>query len=111
MTRCPTCGQPTKTTKTTKMNAGQLLHVLRHGIPHRKIYRGKDSGRWLLTYGGGEASAEAVHQLVQGGEIQSVYSNCPDNSYHIGRTWDCGRTLAARKILGKSAPDYFVGDS
>ena len=108
MTRCPTCGQMTNP---AVMNAEQLLHVLQRGSPHREVYRGKNSGRWLVTYGGGEASAGAVHQLVQRGEIQAVYNNCPNDSYHIGRTWDCERTLAARKILGKAAPDYFVGDA
>jgi hypothetical protein len=93
------------------MNAEQLLDVLRHSSPHREVYMAKYSHRWLVTYGGGEASAAAVHQLVQGGQIQSVYSNCPNDSYHIGRTWDYERTMAARKILGKAAPDYFVGDA
>ena len=110
MSLCPMCGSPVKTP--TKMNAEALLHVLRSGARHREVYRsGRNPDRWFVTYDSGEATATAVTQLVEEGKIQPVYSNCPDDSYHVGRTWDCERTLAARKILGKAAPDYFVGDA
>jgi hypothetical protein len=105
---CPTCGQPIK--RAVNDDADHLLAVLMHGNPHREVYRGRDGGGWFVTYGGGPYSERAVQELVERHQIQSVYSSIPDEAYHVGRTWDCERTMAARKKIGKAAPNYFVGD-
>lgn len=104
MSLCPACGQVLPADN----EARRLLHLLK-GEPHRMVYLGSDGG-WYVTYGGGPFSGLAVRILVERGEIQSVYNSIPDEAYHVGRTWDCERTLAARKKLGKAAPDYYVGD-
>ncbi len=104
--RCKTCGQPLPP---KLLNSAALLDLLRHAQPHREVYQAQRGG-WFISHGGGETTESAVRRLVDAGQIQSVYSNCPDAAYHIGRTWDCERTLEARKRLGKAAPNYFVGD-
>jgi hypothetical protein len=106
VSHCPTCGQPIAD---TSAEAARLLARLSHDSPHREVYRAQD-GRWYLTYGGGPFSDGAVTLLRERGQIQSVYSSLPDDAFHIGRTWDCERTLAARRKLGKAAPDYYLGD-
>lgn len=103
MKLCPTCKRP------LQLDAAQLLCVLQTNHPHREVYKARDGG-WFVTYRGGEVDPAAVHRLVAEGEIQKVYSDGADNTFHIGRTWDVARTMAARKELGKNAPDYFVGD-
>lgn len=105
MAVCPSCGQVLPGDN----EARRLLHLLTTATPHREVYRGRDGG-WYLTYGGGPFSEIAVRLLLERKQIQQVYSSLPDDAFHVGRTWDCERTMAARKKLGKSAPDYFVGD-
>jgi hypothetical protein len=90
MSRCPTCGQE------VLLNARRLLDILTNGAPHRQVYRGQNGG-WFVTYGGGEADPASVQELVAAGHIQSVYSDCPNDGYHVGRTCDMNRTLAYRK--------------
>jgi hypothetical protein len=89
-------------------DARKLFEVLRNGRPHREVYHGRDGG-WFVTYGGGAVSASAVRELVTAGLVASVYSNCPTDSYHVGRTLDVERTLAARR-LWKRAAHVYVGD-
>lgn len=103
---CPTCGRPFD----VKTEAEKLFELLTTGTPHRQVYRGSD-GSWYVTYGGGPFSRNAVDWLVRQGRIQSVYSNCPTDAYHIGKTLDYERTMEARRRLGKKAPSYFVGDA
>lgn len=103
MAHCPTCGQMVASPR----NADWLLGVLTNETPHREVYRGQNGG-WWLTRGHGEVPAEAVRELVRRGAIVSVYSNCPDDAYHVGRTLDVDRTMEARKRLGKGAPEYYV---
>lgn len=92
-------------------DAESLFRALKRSNTVKHIYAYKaDAGGWYLTYGKGRTTRAAVMELVRQGRIQSVYSNIPGDCYHIGRTWDCERTLAARKEIGKGAPDYFVGD-
>lgn len=100
MTRCRTCGQVLPQTK-----ADDLLVLLHEG---REVYRAQD-GQWFVTRGGGPFSDDTVQRLVKAGTIQSVYSNCPKDAYHIGKTWDYDRTMALRKKVGK-VPQVFVGD-
>ena len=91
------------------LDAQQLLHLLTNGHPHREVYRGRDGGGFV-TYGGGETTAEVVESFIDAGHIKSVYSSIPTEAYHVGRTWDCERTMEARKKHGKGARNYFVGD-
>lgn len=103
---CKSCGQPLPN---KLMNASELLSILKTGTPHRSVYTGVKGG-WFVDYGGGEVDPLAVKQLVDEKKIHPNYSDCPDLMYHIGRTWDVARTMAARRDLGKAAPDYFIGD-
>ena len=94
-------------------DAYALLQMLRTAIPHREVYvAGDGSGRWFVTYNGGQVSAGAVHELVEGGHIRSVYSKCPNDCYHVGRTLDIERTIEERKKhrRAKDAPLIYVGD-
>ena len=103
--RCSKCGQEIG----RLLDEIDLMKILQMGTPHREVYRAQKGG-WFVNYGGGETSDEAVTNLVMRGEIHKVYSNCND-TYHIGRTWDCERTMAARRKCGKAAPHYYLGDS
>lgn len=105
MATCPTCGQQVHRPNET----GVLLELLKHGQPHREVYVGRD-GLWYVTYGGGPFSVQSVQELRRRGEIVSVYSNCPDDAYHVGRTIDMDRTLAARKMHGRKTPLVYVGE-
>lgn len=107
MRNCPTCGAPVRVKAPPTGSADWLLDILTNSIPHREVYHGQRGG-WWLTYGGGEVSPEAVHELVARGAIVSVYSNCPNGSYHVGRTLDIDRTMEARKKFGKGAPEYYL---
>jgi hypothetical protein len=91
-------------------DADWLLNILTNEVPHREVYRGRDGG-WWLTRGHGEVPPEAVAELLRRGAIVSVYSDCPTDSYHVGRTIDIPRTLAARKKLGKAAPHIYTDTS
>ena len=101
---CPTCGQLIPTSD----EAAKLFALLAAG-GNREVYRGQDGG-WYLTRGGGPFSERAVRALVEDGKISSVYSNAPNDAYHIGRTWDYERTMEARRKHGKKAQNYYVGD-
>lgn len=93
--------------------ATNLFEILKTEPPHREVYvAGDRSGRWFITYGGGEVSYRTVKELVDGGHIRSVYNNCPDDSYHIGRTLDVQRTVEERKRhrRGKDALLIYVDD-
>ena len=87
----------------------ELFDLLTHGPSHRRVYHGRD-GRWFVTYGGGEVSADAVLTLRREGKIISVYSNCPTEAYHVGRTVDWKRSMERRKAKGKKVPVVYVGD-
>jgi hypothetical protein len=89
--------------------AASLFTLLRDGAPHREVYRGRDGG-WFVTYSGGEVSADAVRELVKARLVRSVYSNCPADSYHVGKTVDVERTTEARRLHGKHAPLIYVDD-
>ena len=92
--------------------ARALLDLLTNGHPHRNVYRADNGSGWYVTRGGGKVDVEAVRELVAGGHIRSVYSDCPDDCYHVGRTLDVGRTLEERKKhrRAKDAPLIYVGD-
>jgi len=92
------------------LDAEELLEILTNGTPHREVYRGQGGG-WFVTYGGGRTSAHAVDILFQGGQIHSVYSNCRNDAYHVGRTMDIDKTIAERKRLGSKIINIYVGDS
>jgi hypothetical protein len=94
MSACPCCGQelPAKIYR----SADELLHALKTAKPHRELYIGTD-GRWHMTYEAGTINTNFVNELVRSGYVQSVYSDMPTTSYHVGKTWDCEATMAARK--------------
>lgn len=98
MAHCTKCGQLIPDHR----DADWLLDILTTGVPHREVYRAQDGG-WFVTYGGGEVSGDAVRALWDRGAIVSVYSNCPVDAYHVGRTIDIPRTTEARKKHGKGA--------
>ena len=102
--RCSKCGQEIN----RLLDEIDLMKILEIGTPHREVYQGQNGG-WFVSYGGGETSQEIVMNLVNRREIRSVYSNC-NGAYHIGRTWDYERTMAARRKYGKTALDYYLGD-
>lgn len=108
MATCPTCGQLIKSAS----DAEQLLDLLTRGTPHRGVYRAQNGSGWYVTYGGGQWSEEAVMWLVNSGRIRSVYSNCPNDAYHVGRTLDIERTVAERKKHrhAKDAKPVYVDD-
>ena len=97
---CPTCGQFIK----SNGDADKLLELLTRGIPHREVYRAQNGSGWYVTYGGGQWSEAAVRILIKAGAIQSVYSDCPNDAYHVGKTLDIKATLAARD--GKRRKDW-----
>lgn len=76
--------------------AERLLELLKNGQPHREVYRAQGGG-WFVTYGGGETSEKAVRELVGLGLINSVYSTCADDGYHVGKTMDTVATAEERK--------------
>lgn len=104
---CPTCKGSGVTPEID--DAERLYDILKNGVPHRSVYR-SERGTWFVTHGGGQFSRGAVDRLVSSGRIQSEYSNCPTDSYHVGRTWDRERTMEARKKFGSGARNYYVGD-
>ncbi len=79
--------------------SGMILDLLRQPEPHRHLYRGRD-GNWYVSYGGGKVSAEVAQAVIASGEVNSVYSDCPNDSYHVGRTLDVVATTAIRKTPG-----------
>jgi hypothetical protein len=100
---CPTCGGPLKKPKASPIrDADWLLGVLK-GYPHREVYRGHNGGWWLTRGDGAEIDPDAVRELLRRGEIVSVYSDCPNDAYHVGRTLDTKRTIEARKANGNRA--------
>lgn len=93
MVACPTCDQQLPHV----MDADRLLEVLKTETPHRELYRGRDGG-WYITRGGyGRVPPEAVTELLLRKAIVSVYSDCPGDAYHVGRTIDIPATIALRK--------------
>ena len=102
--RCSKCGQEIR----RLLDAADLMKILESGAPHREVYHGRNGG-WFVSYGGGETSHEAFMNLVKSRKVRRVYSNC-NSAYHIGRTWDYERTMAARRKHGKAALDYYLGD-
>jgi hypothetical protein len=89
-----------------RLDADALLAVLKTCLPHREVYRAQN-GEWFVTYGGNQTTYDAVKQLLERGEIASVYSNCPDQAYHVGRTIDMGATMIARKS-DRRAPLVYI---
>lgn len=108
MAICPTCG--TKYKAPAVRDADWLLQMLK-GPPKREVYRGRDGGWWLTRGNGHEIDPDAVRELLRRGEIVSVYSDCPNDSYHVGRTLDTTRTLEARKKRGNRGIMIYVGDT
>ena len=91
--------------------AERLLHILRDAYPHREVYRAKNESGWYVTYGGGKFTYSVVLELIDEGYITSVYSDCPFEMYHVGRTIDVVRTMEERrKYKRKDAPLIYVGD-
>lgn len=84
--------------------AEALLDLLINGHPHRVVYRSRHGNSWFVTYHSGKVDVAIVRELFDAGHIVSVYSNCPTDSYHIGRTIDVERSMAARKKHGKGEP-------
>ena len=107
MPTCPTCGQIIKSAS----DAAELLELLT-AYPDRNVYRAANGSGWYVTRGGGRWSEEAVMHLVNSGQTRSVYSDCPNECYHVGRTLDVARTLAERKKhrRAKDAPHIYVDD-
>lgn len=105
---CPTCGQPIIS---STQESARLLELLTHGVPHREVYHGRDGG-WFVTYGGGQFGFAVVHSLRNSGLIVSVYSDCPAEAYHVGRTLDVHRMMEERKKhrRAKDVPKIYVGD-
>ena len=108
---CPTCGQPLP----FKSETERLLELLKIGAPHREVYRAADGSGWYVTYGGGRFSEKSVKALVSSAQIRDVwdvYSDLPNQCYHVGRTLDVARTMAERKKhrRGKDAPKIYVDD-
>lgn len=90
----------------------ELYRLLREGEPHREVYIAQGGG-WYVTYGGGEVDYSAVYSLVRSGRIASVYNECPDSGYHVGKTLDVAATQAERKKhrRGKDAPLIYTDGS
>lgn len=85
-----------------------LLSRLRGGL---EVYRIDGTQSWTLTRTGGvRVDRKLVERLAAEGIIRSVYSNCPRDSYHLGRTLDVDRTLESRKRLGRKDIRVHVGD-
>lgn len=103
MAHCSKCGQLIPNNR----DADWLLDILTNGTPHREVYHGRDGG-WFVTYGGGEISFNVVRGLIDRGLIVSVYSDCPLDAYHVGRTMDIQKTMDARKKHGKGAPAVYI---
>lgn len=95
MSICPTCGQQVR----HDLNADALLGLLRHGVPHREVYLGRDHN-WYVTYGGGTTTAAAVNGLLGNGLIHPVYDNLPSEAFHVGDTLAMEATLLRRKETG-----------
>lgn len=91
------------------LNEEELLDLLTNGEPHREVYRAGKGG-WYVTYGGERTTTQAVDRLFKTGKINSVYSNCPLDAYHVGRTMDIDQTMAERKRLGVRDIKIYVGD-
>lgn len=86
------------------LSEDELLDILTNGEPHREVYRGNRNSGWFVTYGGGETTERAVRGLISRGRIHSVYSTCPDEAYHVGRTIDMKRS----KFAGKNPITVYV---
>lgn len=76
----------------------ELFDLLKNGVPHREVYRGHKGG-WFVSYGGGEVDADIVGKLVNQGLVKAVYSDCPNDCYHIGETVDVDKVLEERKRI------------
>jgi hypothetical protein len=106
MATCPTCGGPIE----VETSAEALLRLLTEGRPHRHVYRPANGTGWYVTHSGKRFSAEAVHGLVRAGKIHSVYSDCPDDAYHVGKTLDVKATTEERRNhrQRKDAPKIYT---
>jgi hypothetical protein len=80
-------------------DAKAVLDLLRHGEPHRELYRGQDGG-WYITYSGGKVPDAMAREIIESGEVKSVYSNAPRDAYHVGKTLDVRATERVRKETG-----------
>jgi hypothetical protein len=90
MTNCPTCGQPVPAKPL--MDAPSLLAAMDGDCD---VYKGRD-GNWYVTYGGGQASNQAVHTLRVKGEIEPTYPDCLDCYSLPSRAADVRHKIAAR---------------
>jgi hypothetical protein len=99
---CSKCGQLLP----DKRDADWLLNLLTNG-ENRQVYRGRDGG-WWLTRGYGEVPAAAVRELLRRRLIVSVYSDCPEDAYHVGKTIDRKATIEARKVRGNRGVTIYV---
>ena len=84
------------------LTAERALSLL-NGPRERDLYRGRDSNRWFITYGGGEVHPDVVSELLERGAIRDKYKNTPNECYWTGKTIDMDATMAARK--GKRMKD------
>lgn len=91
--------------------ASMVMELLKSGEPHRELYRARDGG-WFITHGGGAVSDNVARDIIASGEVNSVYSNCPTDAYHVGKTLDVDATIAERKKHrhGKDAPKIYIQD-
>ena len=91
----------------------KLLELLTNGHPHRQVYIAANGSGWYVTHQRGAVSTNAVRELIDDGYIQSCYSNCPAESYHVGKTLDVEATIEERKRhrRGKDAPLIYTDGS
>ncbi len=109
MAQCPTCNQAVSSAFVDS-EARRLLEILTNHVRHRNVYRAQNGSGWYVTQGGGPFSEKAVKKLVASRSVGSVYSDCPNDAYHVGRTYDVARTLEARKRTGNRSVDIYVED-
>lgn len=109
MATCPTCGGSIDIVT----DANELLRMLTARDKHRQVYRAANGSGWYVTYTGTRVSVLAVEALLRAGKIQSVYSDCPSDMYHVGKTLDVPATIEERKKhrRGKDAPKIYTDGS
>jgi hypothetical protein len=106
---CPKCGGSIEVVT----GADELLRLLTAGDKPRQVYRAANGSGWYITYTGTRVSVTAVDALLRAGKIQSVYSDCPRDTYHVGKTLDVKTTIEERKKhrRGKDAPKIYTDGS
>ena len=111
--RCPNCGfRFTDQAHGRRIIDGEeeLLEILR-GDKTRMVYRTTD-GNWCYSSPGNDhhvIDAAVVEELVSKNILRPCYTNTTD-AYHLGRTLDVDRTLAARRAKGNRTENIYAGD-